>query len=179
MWAQRKPQFSLRVKTQSFYPSSWATSGTCDEKHFSASPFVSPPLCPLSFCCRSFREFIFLLRDTRGLLTFHHAGNPTKIPAMHLKKEKEISMRNVHRHLTACWHDSLSWGQRDPFPAWRSVKLFKLLYYWTANMPHVARGSRAQIKLDCGQSDSIVFAGQDFQELTLQAWERWAPGRIS
>lgn len=37
---------------------------------------------------------------------------------------------------------------------------------WPRRHTYVAQGSRLQIKLDCGQSDSIVFAGQDFQELT-------------
>ncbi len=85
-------------------------------------------------------------------------------------------LKNEHeqcseRHLTACWHDSLSWGLHDPFPAWRSLKPFKLLYYWTAKTQHVEWSSRLQIKLDCGQSDSIFFAGQDFQELTFRSGE--------
>lgn len=106
----------------------------------------------------------------------HHAGKLIKkIPMLWNKR----CTRNGHKHLTACWHDSLSWGQRDPFSAWRSLKPSKLLLLLDSQDATCSVALRGvQIKLDCGQSDFIVFAGQDFQELTLKVSGRLSPDGI-
>lgn len=104
-----------------------------------------------SLCSRSLLQFPprvhfplkWYLKIT-GLLSVinnvHHRGNQTNKLTI---KQNTLSVHEQcsGRHLTACWQDSQSWGECDPFPAPQSLKPFKLLYHWSAKTAHLAWSS--------------------------------------